>query len=657
MAFALGGCLVSSLPGCARRESPKPQASREEAREPAHAVSDVRSDPAFLFQVDSFANVRLLRYKVHNFDALSLQQKQLAYALHEATLSGRDASITSQEKQNLRARRTLEALVASYSGDRSAASFQALLTYAKRVWFSAGLTDVRTGKRLAPEGFTREDFIGFVRASDEKRLPLLRSADARTTAREPNKEARSPARVQNKDGIPELLESVLPLIFAGDVTRGTAYEADLPPQEVWLERVRFLEQALGFAENETQAQALSALLAFYRTGRAADWERYRDALRADEEAKVVPLFEGPVSPAAPPGRMRALLGITDAEASRRVASLLRHAAWFEDQLPISNSYKTKNFVGRKTRVLEAIVVLGDTAGTLAPADGARPAERLDSALFADETVLLSNLREASTEADRELHIIEEFAENAREIQRDKQHQVRAQAVLAELRAVLKDLSLPASAEASSREAAPLEDLLRQTRSELIALYYMLDPKLVALNVLSSLEVGRNAYDHAIREGLLVQLAAGPLDAQVEAPNPTQLIARWAYTQGKADNVIERVERGGKSYVVVRDYVRLRALFAELLREIQRTLLSGSPESAHELLAAAAFPFDAELHKQVRERYQSLKVAPYVGFLDPELIPVKKADDVVDVRIDYQSDFVKQQLRYAARYTFLKAERP
>ena len=196
--------------------------------------------------------------------------------------------------------------------------------------------------------------------------------------------------------------------------------------------------------------------------------------------------------------------------------------------------------------------------------------------------------------------------------------------------------------------------LEEGRADLVALYYILDPKLVELKVMPSLEVGRAAYDAYIRGALLVQLARVPLGEGMEEPHMRNrlLIARWALEHGAGEGVIEKLERNGKTYFAVRDYVKLRKLFGQLLKEIQRIKSEGDFAAARDLVETYGVKIDPELHRQVRERYDVLKVAPYAGFIQPELVPVLEGDQIVDVRIEYPEDFTAQELRYAAKYSFL-----
>jgi dipeptidyl-peptidase III len=134
------------------------------------------AEPPFVYSVESFADLRVLRYRVAGFEALSLRQKTLLFYLHEAALSGRDILYDQNFEHNLAVRRTLEAVVTSAS-ERTSADYRALLTYLKRVWFSNGIHHHYSSKKFVPEGLTPTAFGVLVRGVDPKDLPLSPGED------------------------------------------------------------------------------------------------------------------------------------------------------------------------------------------------------------------------------------------------------------------------------------------------------------------------------------------------------------------------------------------------------------------------------------------------------------------------------------------------
>ena len=94
---------------------------------------------SFDYTVEQFADLQLLRYKVHGFEELPLEQKKLVYYLSEAALQGRDILFDQNGKYNLIIRKMLETVYTDYQGDRNDPNFNAMETYRKRVWFSNGI--------------------------------------------------------------------------------------------------------------------------------------------------------------------------------------------------------------------------------------------------------------------------------------------------------------------------------------------------------------------------------------------------------------------------------------------------------------------------------------------------------------------------------------
>lgn len=185
----------------------------------------------------------------------------------------------------------------------------------------------------------------------------------------------------------------------------------------------------------------------------------------------------------------------------------------------------------------------------------------------------------------------------------------------------------------------------------------MDPKLVELGVMPSLDYGKAAYDEYITKGLLVQLSRIKLGNNIEEAHMRnrQMVAAWVYEKGKAQNVIEKKTENGKTYFLIHDYDKLRVLFGELLKEIQRIKSQGDYQAGHDLIENYGVKVDPAMHKEILERYQNLKIAPYQGFIQPKLVPVKKDGKLIDVKIEYPKDFVGQMLDYGKHYSLLPAE--
>lgn len=198
--------------------------------------------------------------------------------------------------------------------------------------------------------------------------------------------------------------------------------------------------------------------------------------------------------------------------------------------------------------------------------------------------------------------------------------------------------------------------LEEARADLVALYYVFDRKLIDIGVMPTLEVGQAEYDNYITSGLMTQLYRIQPGHNLEEAHMRnrQLVAAWAFEQGKADRVIERITRDGKTFFRINDYARLRTLFGQLLREIQRIKSEGDYEAGKSLVETYGVKVDQALLTEVHRRYAPLNIAPFQGFIQPRLVPVEREGEIVDVKLEYPTDFLGQMLDYSRDYSFLPA---
>jgi dipeptidyl-peptidase-3 len=688
IAFA-AGCTTGSNDSAGKFQNRPPREA------PAPLGAPRESEPPFLYSVESFADLRILRYRVAGFEGLNLRQKTLLYYLQEAALSGRDIAYDQKYEHNLAVRRTLEA-VASGTGDRSGADYRALLTYLKRVWFSNGIHHHYSSKKLVPEGLSPAAFAALVRQADPKKLPLSPGEDVDGLIEkltpiifDPEIAPQGVAKDDAKDPVADSANHFYVNLTKPQVanfTKALLAENDPTPvsyglnsqlvgrkdgsieERTWRvggmygsaisECVRWLEKALPLAENEAQAEALQRLIIFYRSGQLKDFDRYNVAWVKDTESSV-DLIHGFIETYGDAMNLRgsyeALVQLVDAAATRRIRTLSGEAAWFEQHSPIADAFKKENVVGVNARVIEAVVAAGDGAPAMPSGINLPNADWIRQA-HGSKSITLGNVLEAYEAAARDNGVLEEFAASAREVSRARKHGALAQALLVDMHEVIGHASgkLREGVQDVSLTLGHYASTLEEARADLVALYYLLDGKLLQLKLVPSFEVGRAAYDAFMRGALLVQLARVESGGQLEEAHMRnrQLIARWVLKEGAAQGVVERSERGGKTYFEVRDYVRLRKLFGRLLAEIQRIKSEGDFDAARDLVETYAVRVDPELHGEVLERYRALNVAPYAGFIQPELTPVLRDDEIADVRIEYPTDFAAQQLRYSARYSFL-----
>lgn len=648
----------------------------------------------FKFYTESFADLRIQRYYVPGFDDLTLQQKELVYYLYEAALAGRDIIYDQNFKHNLYIRRSLEAIVNTYNGDRNTPDFQKFMTYVKRVWFSNGIHHHYSNKKILPE-FSKEYFHELVANSDEYKFPLQNDEHIDDLLKKLDSLIFDPKvaemKVNQADGVDLIKTSAVN--FYEDVTQkevedyykkitdpndphpisyglnskmlkkdGQIIERQWTTKKMYAPAIRkivyWLEKAVEVAENDQQKKALQLLIEYYQTGDLKKWDEYNIEWVKDTNS-VVDVVNGFIETYNDPLSYRAtfesVVSIKDKEATKRIEAISKNAQWFEDNSPLMQEHKKKNVKGVSAKVITAVVESGDCSPST-PIGINLPNSNWIRKEHGSKSVNIGNIIYSYNKFSETSGVLQEFAYSKEEIERDKKFGALADDLHTDMHEVIGH----ASGQINPGVAEPHQTLknyystLEEARADLVALYYLLDEKLIDIGVMPSLEVGKAAYDDYIRNGLMVQLARVKLGENIEEAHMRnrQLVAKWAFEKGAKENVIEKKQRDGKTYFVVNDYNKLRKLFGELLREIQRIKSEGDFNAGRNLVENYGVKVDPVLHKEVLERYQKLNIAPYAGFIQPKLVPIKQGEKIIDVKIEYPEDFTKQMLEYAEKYSLL-----
>ncbi len=669
------------IASCKEQKEQAVQGSRQEGQE-------------FKVKADRFADIQILRYRIPGFDKLDTEHKKLVYYLYEAALSGRDIIWDQNNKYNLLVRKTIEAIYGTYKGDRSTPGFQQFLTWAKQVWFSNGIHHHYSTKKIIP-GFDRDYFHELVTDSDRKALPLkkFRSAGELEAFLSPIlfDPAIAPKRV-NKDPDADMILTSANNYYVGVTQKEVeAYYAAMknpddptPPmyglnsqlvkekgklvEKVWkvggmysqaIEKIVFwLRKAHDIAEDDAQKEALGLLIDYYETGDLRTFDKYNIAWVRDT-ASTVDVINGFIEVYGDPmglkGAYESVVSIKDFDASARMNAVAGNAQWFEDNSPIMPEHKREKAGGITYKVITVAVEGGDaTPGT--PIGINLPNSNWIRSDYGSKSVSLGNIIDAYNDASSG-GTIDEFyyREDARE-------RARKYGKLAgKMHTALHEVIGHASGKLEPGVGTPSETLknyrsaLEEARADLVGLYFIYDPKLVETGLIPSLDVGKAEYDSFIKNGLQLQLRRlNPGDNIEEAHmRDRQLIAQWVYERGRQDSVIEKIVENGKTYFVINDYDQLRELFGELLREVQRIKSQGDYEAGKALVEEYGVKPDQDLIVEVKARYEKLDVAPYSGFIQPELIPVMKDGEITDIRVEYPDDFAGQMMKYGRDYAFLE----
>ncbi len=644
-------------------------------------TTEAAAEEEFQYLSEQFADLKIIRYQIPGFDKLTAKQKELVYYLAQAGMEGRDIMWDMNYRHNLTIRKALESIVKNYQGDKSTEDWKNFMIYMKRIWFSNGIHHHYSNNKIMPE-FSKEYLnsllaetntelageilnILFDPEVDAKKVNLdtekgllLGSAinfySPDITAEEVDEFYSTKTNENPAQPLSHGLNSRLVKDADGNL-KEDFYKVDGLYGAAIAKIIGWLEKASSVAENEPQKKALDLLIEYYQTGSLETWDEYNIAWVAATEGDIDYInsfIEVYNDPKGYRGSYESIVQIKDFDASARMKTLADNVQWFEDNSSIMDEHKKKNVVGVSYKVVNVASEAGD-ASPSTPIGVNLPNANWIRAAHGSKSVSLGNIVAAYAESGGS-GFLEEFAYNEEEIARAKEHGRLGD----KLHTALHEVVGHASGQLNEGVGTPKETLknyasaLEEGRADLVALYFLMDEKLVELSLIPSLEVGKEEYDGYIRNGLVTQLRRLEPGEVVEEAHMRnrQMIAKWAYEKGQADNVIERKEKDGKTFFVVNDYMKLRALFGELLREIQRIKSEGDYEAGKNLIETYGVQVDQEIHAEVLERAEKLKSAPYGGFINPVLVPLKGDDgNITDIKVEYPTDFTEQMLWYAEEY--------
>lgn len=649
------------------------------------ACTEKEKEAEFAYCIDQFADLQILRYRIPGWEDLSLQQKEYIYHLCEAAKAGRDITWDQNFKYNLRIRHILEDILEKYDGERTGSEWDAFLTYAKRVFFSNGIHHHYADTKIIPE-CSREyfqalaDAVGTAPEESSLLLHVIYDADLYPTKRYQGNDKDlvkasavnfyegdlSAAEVNDFYGKMESAADGHPVSFGLNSKlvkeRGRIFEKTYKVGGVYSDAIEViishLEKAREVAENDLQKKYISELIEYYTTGDLAMWDRYNITWVGDTESDV-DFVNGFVEDYGDPlGRKAHYEGIVnfrDREASRRTGIISSNAQWFEDNSPVDPRFKKKEVKGVSAKVINVAVIAGDDYPATAIGINL-PNSSWIRKEYGSKSVTIANITDAYAKAREQApkSILTEFAWDEKEIELCKKYGTITDDLHTDLHECLGHGSGQLLPGVPANALKEYSSTLEEARADLFALYYLADPKLVELGLLESKDAYKAEYISYIRNGIFTQftrIEPGQKNTEAHMQN-RKLIADWCYDHGKKENVIEKRVRDGKTYFVINDYKRLRELFGELLKEVQRIKSEGDFEAGKALVLKYAIDIDPELHREVLERYAELGLKPYSGFVNPDIVPVEKEGKVVDYEVVYCDDFLQQQLDYGKKYRTL-----
>lgn len=649
----------------------------------------------FSYIVDQFADLQILRYQVPGFENLSLRQKQLLYHLSEAALMGRDILFDQNGRYNLVIRRTLEAVYQYGTVDKSSADYQAFEVYLKRVWFANGIHHHYGEDKFIP-GFSEAFFDAAVRSVDASLLPLKAGETVDTLLARLKPVIFDPTVMPKRtvqSGDTDWIQASANNYYGEDVTQAEveAFYGKMKAEgdsrcplsyglnsrlekengqlveRVWkvgglyseaIERiVTELEKAAAFAENEKQRQIIATLIDYYRTGDLRTFDAY-SILWVEDTDSQVDFVNGFIETYGDALGLKAswesTVNFRNEEATRRTQTISENAQWFEDHSPVDQRFKKERVKGVSAKVI-TVTMLGGDCYPSTPIGINLPNADWIRRDHGSKSVTIENIMEAYDKASQGSGFSGEFVWSDEERNRIKTYGFLTDMLHTDLHECLGHGSgqlLPGTdPDALKAYASTLEE----ARADLFGLYYLADPKMQELGLVPDGEAFKAEYYKYMMNGLLTQLVRIEEGKDVEEAHMRnrQLIARWVFEQGAADKVVELKKREGKTFVVINDYLQLRALFGKLLAEVQRIKSEGDYEAGRSLVENYGVKIDPVLHHEIRERYVRLHLSPYKGFVNPIMREVKDdSGHVTDITLDYTEGYAEQMLRYSRDYSYL-----
>ncbi|AVI51369.1 dihydrofolate reductase [Pukyongia salina] len=669
IAMAMSGLLLISCGDDKNNEQQNPD------------VAEVVADN-FDYQVDQFADLKVLRYQIPGWDDLSLDEQKLVYYLTQAGLAGRDIMWAQNYRHNLTIRKALENIYTSYNGDKNSEDWKNFEIYLKRVWFSNGIHHHYSTAKIKPDfsadylrslltatGTTLEGeaFDVIFNDKDAKKVNLSKDADivlesainfyGPDVTNADVERFYGAIEVDSEEPIEVGLNTKL--VKENGVLVEKVYKSGGLYGEAIDKIIYWLEKAKGVAEDEKQATALGLLIDYYKTGDLETWDDYSVAWVNSTEGDIDWIngfIEVYNDPKGYKGSYETIVEIKDFDMSKKMAVLSKEAQWFEDNSPLMPEHKKKEVKGVSYKTVIVAGEAGD-ASPSTPIGVNLPNNNWIRQKHGSKSVSLGNIINAYNNAGGSGRL-EEFAHDEEEIELEKKYGQLAD----KLHTALHEVVGHASGQINPGVGTPKETLksykstIEEGRADLFGLYYLMDPKLQELGLVEDWEAtGKAAYDGYIRNGLLTQLIRLELGDDVEESHMRnrQWVSAWAFEKGQVDGVIEKVTRDGKTYYDIKDYNKLREIFGMLLKETQRITSEGDYEAAKALVEDYGVKVDPVIHKEVLDRNSKFKSAPYSGFVNPVIVPsTNDAGEITGFMIKQPDTFEEQMLNYSKEYGYL-----
>ncbi|HNX21631.1 MAG TPA: dihydrofolate reductase [Bacteroidales bacterium] len=651
----------------------------------------------FDYQVDRFADIEVLRFQVDRWNEMSLQQKTLIYYLSEAALCGRDIVFDQNYEHNLDIKDALENIIDSYSGDKSNADFEKFMVYVKRFWFSNGIHHHYSNAKFFPE-ISKEYFTKLMSQSNPKGFHYDSTMNFSTYTSWITDLIFNPSIAPWKiapDNSPDLILNSASNFYKG-VTQKEAegfyakmeknrkiYDPERPVSlglnsqlvkekgklvekkyqvggmysEAITQIVFWLNKALTVTENDQQKAYIEKLISYYQTGDLKTWDDYNILWVKDLESHIdfingfIEVYSDPIQKK---GTWESIVNFKDVDNTKRTETISKNAQWFEDHSPIAPQFKKKEVKGVAAKVI-IVAFLGGESYPTTPLGINLPNANWIRKEYGSKSVTMSNIMYAYNQAGLKSGINDEFYYSNEEIEHAEKYGYITYNLFVDMHECLGHGSGQMAPGVSDASLKQFHSVIEECRADLFALYFLGDPKIVDLGIVNHPDAYKAEYYRSIVNGMMLQLNRINLGDEITQTHMRDraIIANWCYEKGKAENVIELIVRDGKTYIKINDYEKLRNLYGDLLAYIQDIKSNGKYQEAKQLVEKYGIKINPEIHKEVKDRYALLDLAPYSGFINPKFVITTENGQIKDIQLDYSQNYVDQMLEYGKKYRLLK----
>ncbi len=626
------------------------------------------------YLLERIDDAAVIQIYADGFTALPLRDKILVWHLYLAALAGRDIFYDQRHALNIEIRDLLEAIL-RHGTQVEPAVLAEIRRYTKLFWINTGPYNNLTARKFVLN-LTREQLAGAMAAAARAGATFAARPEALVDRLAPTLfDPTVDAVVTNKTpgGGRDILEASSNNLYVGvRMSDLAAFEERYGlnsrlvkrdgrlVEEVYRVGGRYdreIRAIVGHLENAVRyappalAASLRALINFYRTGEERDRIAYDIAWVSDQESRVDTIngfVEVYMDPRGVKGSWEGLVYIVNEEKTRKIQKLAQHAQWFEDHMPFDPRYRKSSVLGITAKAIEVVVETGDS-GPLTPVGINLPNDQAIREQYGSKSVSLFNVNEAYEESTPE-GMRTEFAWTPEEAARAKKWGAFSQELATEIHEVIGHGSGRMADGVASPHLLLKEQYsaVEESRADLIALYFLPDPKIAELGIVSAAdhpEIIRTAYEYYARNAL-VQLRRIRQGTTIEEDHMRnrQLIVAWLIAHTRA---IEVRRRENKTYYVMVDAAAFREGIGRLLAEVQRIKSEGDYDAARTLFDTYGIHFDPALRDEVVARVDALRLPSYSAIVMPRLTPRYRDGEIVDVEVSYPCDLETQMLEYSA----------